>query len=195
MKIFAVFVLVLTGLVPTHADTTQTQTWNVAASCQLGDSAAGFPCVEPSVINAVFTTQMETGLFALTSDPTIRCIDPCPAPVVTDISGTFDGLPMTLIGESGSPFNWLLVSCNPTPTTCGAIPEGVSFIAGGNQYLLWYDGSVFLTNQSPFSIEVMNWSAVESVPEPPLFWLLLTALSFLGLSRWAQLSLRKYSVH
>jgi hypothetical protein len=39
----------------------------------------------------------------------------------------------------------------------------------------------------------LDWSAVETAPEPRAFWMLLTAPLLLALSRWAQLSLRKLS--
>ena len=191
MKIFAVFVLVLAGLVSTHGDTTQTQTWDVVAACQLGDSVAGFPCIAPSVISATFTTQLETGNFAFTSEPTNFCTVPCTEPVVTGISGTFDGQSMTLTISPG-PFDWLLVGC----PTCGALPEGVDFTANGNAYTLWWDGYTFLTTDTngATSTEVMDWSAAESSPVPePSTILLLTVPLLLALSRWAQLSLRKYS--
>ena len=41
--------------------------------------------------------------------------------------------------------------------------------------------------------ETLDWSAVETAPEPCAFWMLLTAPLLLELSRWAQLSLRKLS--
>jgi hypothetical protein len=135
-----------------------TQTWNVTASCQLGDSVQGFPCAAPSVISAVFTTQLETKLFEDTSN-----LFPFTGtePVVVDISGTFDGMSMTLIPPPGGG-GWICAGC-------GNIPEGIEFTAGGNPYSLWWDGYTFLTlSGSPTTVEVMNWRAVDpmSIPEP-----------------------------
>jgi hypothetical protein len=97
-------------------------------------------------------------------------------PVITSIVGTFDGEPITSGG------GWML----------GSFPGGIGFEAGGVNYTMWWDGVTFFDPVNDFSAEYINWSAVH-VPEPPLFWLLLTALSLLGLMRWAQMSLRKLS--
>ena len=100
MKIFSVFVLVLTaGLVPCQADTTPTQTWNVTAMCD-PNLNPGFPfCSVPAKINAVFTTQIETGTFWDPADGEFF-EPPQGEPVVTNITGTFDGMPMTLVPHS-----------------------------------------------------------------------------------------------
>ena len=101
MKIFSVFVLVLTcGLVPCQADTTPAQTWNVTAKCGTShDPNFSFPCSDPANINAVFTTQLATGEFFDFTD--VEFFEGTNA-VVTNITGTFDGLPMTLLPAGGN---------------------------------------------------------------------------------------------
>ena len=196
MKTFSLFVLVLTfGLVPCQADTTPTQTWNVVAMCDPTLNPIAPFCGLPATINAVFTTQLQTGLFF---DPEDTDFFEGTNAVVTNIAGTFDGLPMTLVpGGESEPFTgWLDDS---------GLPEGVDFVAGGIRFDLSFEGgNVFLSCFSTmpcgitpigtlFPMETMDWSAVQNVPESSLFWMLLTGLSLLGLSRWAQMSLRKLS--
>jgi hypothetical protein len=177
VKGFALFVLVLAGLVPTHADT-----WNVTASCNA--QIPFFPplgCANPANINAVFTTQPEFGnFFDISFGVELTGVT---EPVVTNITGTFDGITMTLVPVPQ--LDWL----------AGGTPEDVAFMAGGVEYTLWWDGFYFIGTlpQPDINKETLNWNAVESVPEPPLFWMLCNALSLLGLSRWAQMSLRKMS--
>jgi hypothetical protein len=183
VKIFSVFVLVLTcGLVPCQADTTPTQTWNVVAMC---DGDIDFPfttvCTVPANINAVFTTRIETGTFWDPVDEEFF-VPPEGEPVVTNIAGTFDGLPMTLVPHS-EPFQGYL----------GPSPANIDFVAGGIEYELSREvpNDIFLDSTNVH--ETLAFSAVENVPEPRAFWLLLTALLMLALSRWAQMSLRKLS--
>ena len=57
MKVFAVFVLVLAGLIPCYADT-----WDVQASCYQMNQYSP-PCFDPAIIDAVLTTTLETGTF------------------------------------------------------------------------------------------------------------------------------------
>ena len=177
MKIFSVFVLFLTCLVPARADT---QTWNITATC---NPDAMFPpqfiCNYPSNINAVFTTQLETGTFhefefgnTFTS-----------ANVVIGISGTFNGLAMTLVPNP--PGDWLHAD----------LPEEVLFMAGGVQYNLFPDFDQVWLIQPSGATEPLIWSAVDvtsPVPEPATI-LLLTLPLLLGLSKWAQMSLRRLS--
>ena len=178
MKVFAVFVLVLVGLVPCHADTTQT--WNVTASCTTAD---GLACPDPANISAVFTTELITQIYVDPSgseEPTLET-----EMALMGFQGTYDGQPMSGgIGAGCIPF------LQP-----GGSPECVSFGAGGFQYVLMTLGFTFLEGNTGANVglfETLDWNAVE-VPEPPLFSLLLTALLLLGLSRWAQMSLRKLS--
>jgi hypothetical protein len=198
MKIFSVLVLILTcGLVPCRADTTET--WNVAAMCDPNLSPF-FPfCSVPAKINAVFTTQMQTGLFF---DPEDAFFFEGTEAVVTNITGTLDGLPMTLEVPGGeSPFvGWL---------DDNGRPAGVAFVAGGLKFDLSLLSAplqdVFLScaATTPCGIaptpgtfrpmETLDWSAVRNVPESSVFSMLLTGLLLLGLSRWAQTSLRKLS--
>lgn len=181
MKVFAVFVLVLTALAPCHADT-----WDVAASCESGfQSGVPTPCTDPANINAVFTTQMEFGTFVNPSNTEGETIGS--VPVVTNISGTFDRMAMSLVLDPSG--DWLL----------GSYPEVVLFNAGGSEYMLFWDGDTWLAPLSAPSpvngLEILNWSAFDltAMPEPGVFWLLVIAVFPLGLSRWAQLSLREFS--
>jgi hypothetical protein len=178
VKVFAIFVLVLTGLVPTHADTTQT--WNLTASCT--ETLGGLPCVDPAIINATFTTQMVFGTYV---DPSGTGLPQQEIePLIETLTGTFDGQAMTLTTVS---------SAGPWMDTFVSFPQMLYFMADGQTYVLFWDGSPEIQSQSnPNPNEILTGSAVD-VPEPPLFWLLLTALSLLGLSRWAQTSLRKLS--
>jgi hypothetical protein len=172
VKVFATFVLVLAGLVPTHADTT-TQTWAFNEICQ-GN------CNTPANINAIATTQMEQGLFfeAETGD-----IFSGTEPVVTGISGTFDGLAMSL--GIVDPLGFL-------PWINNSAPEGIPFTAGSQAYVLTWDGDfkLFLPDGS---FEILT-DPPAAVPEPSTLFL-LTALLLLALMRWAQMSLRKLSAH
>jgi hypothetical protein len=176
VKVFAVFVLVLSaGLVPAEADTTQTQTWDVTASC-IPNSVLGIPCFAPGDINATFTTQLATGTFVDAGNGCF-CQFTGTVEVITAISGTLDGEAMSLVPFAGG--DWLL----------DGFPEGeVLFDAGGIEYRINFDQGVRLTTTNDF--EFLRWSAVE-VPEPAIFWMLFTPLLLLGLSRWAQMSLRK----
>jgi hypothetical protein len=75
-------------------------------------------------------------------------------------------------------------------------PEHIYFMAGGTEYIFDTDIDlvyVVVANNQAATIEFLNWLVVENVPEPPAFWLLLTALLLLGVSRWAQMNLRKLS--
>lgn len=176
MRVFAIFMLVLVGLVPAYADTTQT--WVVTATCDV-NTPFGTPCFTPGNIDAVFTTQLETGTF-IDSEEGENHQFTGTEPVVTNISGTLDGQAMSLV-----PFpenDWLQ----------DGIPEQILFVAGGVEYSLHYDNGVRLGTIEDF--EFLEWSAVASVPEPAIFWMLFTALLLLGLSRWAQVSLRKFYV-
>jgi hypothetical protein len=140
-------------------------------------------CPDPVVINAVLTTQMETGsFFDTTTDMAFTGTEP----VVTNVAGTLDGLSMSLI--AAPMFDWLN----------GSQPEGICFAAGGTNYCLNTDfGNYYLTTNATGEIEYLNWSAIDPaspVPEPSTI-MLLTALLLLGLMRWAQMNLRKLSVH
>jgi hypothetical protein len=177
VKVFAVFVLVLAGLVPTHADTTQK--WALTSGCNPEFNPDG--CFDTAQIRAVLTTTMENGTFTESNgDVTFTGV----APVVTNIVGTFDGMPMTLISTPGEAGNWLL----------GNLPQDVTFMAGGIEYDIFWDSDIFLV-QIPsgpqLNQEVIGWNAVP-VPEPNTL-LLFSVPLFLGLSRWAQMSLRKLS--
>lgn len=161
MKVFAVLVLFLACLVPAQADT-----WDVAASCQV-------PCASPANINAVFTTQLETGNFFDISFGLV--LTGYTEPVVTNISGTFDGLAMTLVPIPE--LDWMNRST----------PEDVSFMAGGVEYTLWWDGSYFIGSlpNPDFNEETLNWSAIDPiapVPEPPMLWMLLAGLCLIACS-------------
>lgn len=191
MKIFAVLALLLMfGLVPAQADTTPTQTWNVVAMCDPNIDPQFFPfCGVPAKISAVFTTEPRTGLFFDPGDAFF--FESTDVPIVTNITGTLDGQPMTLLpGGDAEPFTgWL----------SNGFPEGVAFVAGGFEYDLstfGAPGGVFLSclTIAPCGItpttfipakETLDWSAVENVPEPSLFWMLLSGLLLLGLARWA----------
>jgi hypothetical protein len=178
VKVFATFALVLAGLIPSHADATQT--WNLTASCE--EVPLVSVCTDPANINAVLVTQMEFGTFV---DPSgLGIPETGVEPFITSITGTYDGFAMSLAPGDG----WMDVIVPGAP-----FPQLTSFMAGGNEYLLYWDGFAYVDPQSNANPrEALNWTAVD-VPEPPFFWLLLTALSLLGLSRWAQMSLRKLS--
>ena len=160
MKVFAVLVLFLAGLVPCHADTTQT--WNISATCQ---EIISFPCFAQS-LNAVFTTQMETGAFESTD---FFFVFTGTEPVVTGMTGTLDGMPITFV-PTDLPFGWLE----------GGLPEGINFMAGGMEYgaVSDIDTVLFSSSTHPGTYEFMNWSAIgpNAVPEPALFWMLLAGL-------------------
>ena len=187
MKVFAVFVLVLAALLPAHADM---QTWDVTGSLFCGSPFD--PCNAPFTLKATMTTQTESGLFYIefqgeTEQGTF--------PVETGISGTFNGEPITYPGpipeyEPLGIYSYLYLP---------GVPQGIVFEVDGISYQIVYDGSIKLfptdiaNESSPFNGEDVNWSAVDvtHVPEPAAVWLLFTALSLLGLSRWAQMSLQK----
>lgn len=203
MKILlTVFALLLTiGLVPCRADTTPTQTWDVVAKCDPTADSFLPPqfefCSVPAKISAVFTTQLRTGEFF---DPEDTDFFFGTNAVVTNITGTFDGLAITFSppGPTETLTGWLADGF-PLGVGFGAggISYGLTFL-GGNTFLECFGpatacGSFAITPLSSVPIEPLDWSAVENVPEPLAFCMLLTALLLLGLSRWAQLSLRKLS--
>jgi hypothetical protein len=158
MKVFAVLMLVLAGLVPVHADS-----WEITASCDL-TAAVFVPCTDPAKINAVFTTQLETGMF-LWTDGESNVLRFGTHPVVTNISGTFDGLAMTLVPVPT--WDWLNYSFGN--------PEAVTFTAGGIEYSLSIPG--FEPQIFPLS-EFLTWSAIDpvSAPEPGALALLASGL-------------------
>ena len=81
------------------------------------------PCSLPGNINAVFTTQLETGTFIDSEEGENHQVTGT-EPVVTNISGTLDGQAMSLV-----PFpenDWLQ----------DGIPEQILFVAGGVEYSL-----------------------------------------------------------
>jgi hypothetical protein len=140
-----------------------TQTWNVVASCD-PQFTTGFPaCGYSATINAVMVTTPETGTFY----NAIEDLDfTGTEPVVTSISGTFNGLPMTLVA-------------NPTGWWLGSTPEGVAFIAGGIEYVTWWDGSVFIQPVgNSLETEYLDWSAVDPVgiSESPMLPMALTGV-------------------
>ena len=161
--LLAIFILVPT----TRADTTQT--WDVTANCSQP------ACFDPANLSAVLTTTLESGTFY---DPVHDTYFTGSEPVITSFSGTFDDAPITDLG------GWLL---NGNPY------GGMWFTAGGIGYALFWDGIAFIQN-STLQVEFVNWSAVDpvGVPEPRTI-LLLTVPLLLGLMKWAQMSLRKYS--
>lgn len=175
MKVFAVFALVLAGLAPCYADTTQT--WNLTANCSetLGDA----PCVDPANISATFTTQMVFGTYV---DPSGTGVPQQEIePLIETLTGTYDGQAMTL--ATGNAWMDEFVS----------FPQMLYFMAGGETYILFWDGAPEIQLATNPNTEILNGIAVD-LPEPPLFWLLLTALSLLGLMPWAGMNLRKFSM-
>jgi hypothetical protein len=175
VKVFATFVLFLAFLVPTHADTFDV-------------SASSIPCNQvipcgPATINAVFGATEEFGTFFLLAfDESIQATEP----VVTGITGTFNGLPMSLVAPPSNPegiVGWMFLD----------LPQNVYFSAGGVTYILNWDGNGPPEIFSPSSLLAeLNWSAPDSVAEPSTL-LLLTVPLLLVLMRWAQMSLRKLS--
>ena len=154
MKLFAAFMLVLAGLVPTRADTT-TQTWTVTASCFSGNPT----CIYPAKTDAVFTTQLETGTFFEVTNAGGQFFT-ATEPVVTNITGTFDGMAMSLV-PTAEPFQpWI------TPGD----PEHVSLMAGGIEYIFDTDINlidVAVANNQAATIEFLNWGIVQNVPGLP----------------------------
>jgi hypothetical protein len=184
VKVFALFVLVLSaGLVPTHADTAQTQTWQVTGECE--DASTYYVCETPSIPSAVVTTELEPGTFF---DGTAQETFTGMAPVVMNMVGSFDGLPISFTPP-------------PDPTAPGvgwmdAYPEGLCFGAGNAGYCvnMIFDDA-FMAGPFAHQYEIMGWNAVEipnPVPEPATI-LLLSVPLMLGLMRWAQMSLRRLS--
>jgi hypothetical protein len=174
----ATLLFALTLAATAQADTTQT--WNISTSCNPTFFIAPPPCQQAANINAVFTTTLESGTFyEEVSDQLFTGS----AFVVTSISGTFDGLPMSLVVLPQ--VDWMN----------GELPENIWFSAGGAEYALLYDGLFTLApasavNQNTW--EYLNWNATDpaAVPEPSTL-LLLTVPLLLALMLWARKSLRR----
>ena len=174
MKLAMAFVALLAFSLSAFADT---QTWDVTASCNPQSYQQLPACATPANINAVFTTTLESGTFySETGGFTFTGT----AYVVTNITGTFNGLQMAG-GVTGTPgeSNWM---------QDGDLPQDVTFTAGGNEYDLFYDGLFTLATVPgpPFSSdwEYLNWSAVDpvGVPEPNIA--LLAIIGIMGLGIW-----------
>jgi hypothetical protein len=167
VKVFAVFALVFTSLVPCYADT---QTWDVTASCNPQFTTFGPACTVPAEINAVFTTTPESGTFF---NPVQDVSFTGTEPVVTSFSGTFNGAPITNVS------GWMQ----------GNLPGDIGFTSGGINYSLWWDGNTFFQPQNQFlETEYLNWSAIDPVGIPEPSTLLLLTVSLL-------LSLLYHSLH
>src|ERR1700722_9854146 len=123
MKPVAVVLALLAFSLPAFADT---QRWDVMASCDLVLSTPLAGCL-PGDINAVFTTQLEFGTFFRFKDASFFTGF---EPVITNISGTFDGMSITL----GSGY------------FLDSTPESIAFTAGGNGYSIILDGLFLLLN-------------------------------------------------
>jgi hypothetical protein len=184
VKVFATFVLVLAGLVPTHADT---QMWDITGNLV----CFGFEkCDTPFNLTATMTTQTETGTFffnylGVPAQGTF--------PVETAISGTFNGDPISFQGP-----------LFPAPgiddfLMFADLPEGISFCTGAQCFGIFYDGDgvkIFGAGGSPFDTEYVSWGAADPVGTPePSTLMLFTVPLLLALMRWAQMSLRKLSAH
>lgn len=159
LSIFALVMLCLLNTCDAQADT---QTWNVVTGCNPEFNPVG-GCFVPAQMSAVMITTMETGTFYdsegdFTFTGTV--------PVVTSITGTFDGLAMTLVPNGTG--DWLNNS----------LPEDVSFSAGGNTFDIWQDAGVFLQENGPPVTEQIGWSAVDPVAESPLLPMALTGVVF-----------------
>ena len=192
MKVSAIFVLVFACLIPAHADT---QTWDITATMFCGSPLDN--CSTPFTLNATMTTQTETGLFYSVFQGESL---PGTWPVETSITGTFDGMSISTPDLTPGPNGitaWLL------ETGSFIVPMGIEFEAGGDIYTILYDAGyqIFdLTHQNALNGEQVLWNIVDpatgvgfsSVPEPSTL-LLLTVPLLLGLSKWAQMSLRKLS--
>ena len=170
MKVFAVLGLFLACLVPCYASSTQT--WDVTASCNPAFYIQT-PCATPANISAVFTTTLESGSFY--SDEGHYTFTG-QEPVVTDITGTFNGSAMTLL-NLGNGGDWM----------SGNMPQDVTFMAGGSQYDLFLEYSFFgpVAQGVDGSFDYLNWSASDpvGVPEPATILLLTLALAITGLLR------------
>lgn len=191
MKILAVLALFLAYLCPAHADT-----WVINASTAPCDISNPFfnpaQCSATANINAIFTTQQETGIFFFSVGAVQSILST--EPVVIGISGTFNGMPMSFVQPPSNPNGiegWLF---DGIPQTGEADPQSIYFSAGGNQYELDWDGQLPTIFGAPIPPTYLTWSAVDpsEVPEPMTLWLLTVPL-LLALSRWAQMSLRKLS--
>jgi hypothetical protein len=236
VKIFAVFVLVLAGLVPTHADTiTQISGLNVG-----NDAISGFikdyafvdvELVNPNVALVIFLTSVVGGFPYLVggvdavdinvnadswSIGNIQGINAgtgfTPGPFTDGGSGKvagFGGFNQRVDSFGGFTHSSHVVSFVLTNTSgTWSSPENV-LVANGDGF----DAAahIFVPNSrsnasdgalvtgfaaesvpDPPSDAALVATAVD-VPEPPLSWLLLTALLLMGLSKWAQMNLRNLS--
>ena len=187
MKVFALFVLVLTGLVPTRADTTQVHTWDITATtcfvCE-SDSYGLPPNPQPVNLYAVFTVTpvLATGQFwdeGIADFYPYQLVDE-----VTGITGTLNGQPVTLGAPAVGAGSWLALNGD-----IGTVWYDVNGVPGVPAGVIYTDSVYDEVSGIP-----VFWSATDPVglPEPATLLLLTVPLS-LGLMRWAQMSLRKYS--
>jgi hypothetical protein len=125
-----------------------TQTWDVTVTCDAG--APFYVCSEPFNLDAVVTTQPETGTFF---DGTFQGTVTGTVPVVIGATGTFNGAPFSFTAPpydfSGG--QWL----NPYPEN---VSLGVAF------FFQVFDDT--FTQAGPEGIEQVFWSA-QLVSDPP----------------------------
>ena len=185
MKVFATLVLVLAGLVPAYADTTQTQTWDITATaCFICTGNYGLP-PQPISLSATFTTVTASGEFF---DYGIDDLLYGTVDEVTSISGTLNGQPITLGAIPFGDGSWL-TSYGPSYGAGGGFIGTVYFDVNGVPGWIYTDSDYDEISGIP-----VYWTATDptGMPEPSALLLLTVPLS-LGLMRWAQMSLRKYS--
>ena len=164
MKIFAVFVLALTGLVPAFADTVDV-TATTCNTCGAG--------IQPAIdFQAQLTAQLVTGGFL---DPFEDFVFHATEEKVTSLIGTLNGVPISLGTAPAGDGSWLIPGFG-----LGA----VWFTVAGQPGIVFFDDAHDVITAPNQNTILINFSATEvNAPEPTSFALLLTGLCQLLLTR------------
>ncbi len=168
MKVFALFVLVLTGLVPTHADTIID---NLAGMLTQDSVLPLAPGVALELATNIWDAHESTPYALVEADSLTLSFESVLRAISLEV---WPGGPTEITDPINTPYPFIQSQI--------AIDDraAVAFYVNG---VLWQPG------------DVINFGDVPVVTPEPATLLLLTVPLLLALMRWAQMSLRKLSRH